>query len=364
MTWYLSPTGDAGADGLSAGSPRAALDELTSLAKGDRVVLLPGAYQRSMALTRSGTAACPILIAGPEDGGVVLEGQLEIGARYTVLRELEFSGQRVDDVWINGSAHVTFDRVRFRSRPPGPNAFPRNINSGCCVDCAVVDSTFESAEGVSVVLVQGGVDCGGFVFRGNRVLLDYGIDLAFSVPNARVEGNEFTGRFHSDVVSFFNGGEGTGVVRRNVFHDLEARYPDKQLIRGAALVESNTFSEINGATVPLVSTGRFRDNLVTAASPMVALSMPGGGDYNIFDPSVTKPWADSSAGHLVSGTDRASLVEFESPSSFVPAAQSAAIDSADPALPVPPGGGARADVGALERGASWSHGRYCILDGG
>jgi hypothetical protein len=359
VTWYLSPSGDAGADGLSPDSPLVTLDQLTALAKGDRVVLLPGVYQRSMTLTRSGTAACPILISGPEDGGAVLEAKLSLEARSIVLRGLEFAGHGTDDVWIIRSSHIIFDKVRFHSR--APNQSPRNINSGCCAECAVLDSTFESTAGISAVLVQG-TECPGFVFRGNHVVLDDGVDLGFSTAGGVIEGNEFTGHFNSDVIAFSN--QAAGVVRRNVFHDIEAGNPDKRLIRGAALVESNTFSEINGNQVPLVLTERFSNNLVTYATPTVGLPMGDGGGYNLFDPSVTKPWTDSTPSQLVSGTDRVAAVTFESQTSFGPAAQSQAIDSADPSLPVPPGGGPRADVGALERGATMAHGRYCMLDGG
>jgi hypothetical protein len=40
------------------------------------------------------------------------------------------------------------------------------------------------------------------------------------------------------------------------------------------------------------------------------------------------------------------------------------VDASDPARAVPPGGGARADIGALERGATrLPDGRYCTDDG-
>jgi hypothetical protein len=272
------------------------------------------------------------------------------------VRDLVFSPQDEDAVQVSGnSSHLTFQLDAFRSRSP-PSAFPTDLFLAPCSDCTVQECVFQSADGVRPVDVTGA----GFTFRGNQVDFTQSAGCSFDGTGTVVEGNDFSGTFNDSQLTFATAG---ARLVGNVFHDITAFFPDKVMVRGPVRVSRNTFVRISGNdSAPLVQGSRFDDNLVSVSQWVVGSLAPSGGDFNIFDPSVSRPYSDFDGG--LAGSDRIAGVDFER-GGFVPLAGSAAIDGADPALPVPPGGGARADVGAIERGAQrLPDGRYCLADGG
>jgi hypothetical protein len=339
---------------MSPATARSTWDGLM-LNPGDHIVLLPGRYG-AMTLTASGTQQCPLLIVSGGDGGVVITDTLEIDSRDVVVRELTFSGAGNDDVHMMDAARVTLDHVHFRARG-ATNRFPGNFDILSCTDCGIVDSDFDSVE-----TGLGGVEVGstGFVFRGNLVHMNDGNGIDVHANGVVIAGNDWSGVFHDIYFSL----QPDSLFTRNLLHDVTAKYIDKDFLKGG-VVRSNTFAGIYGSQQPLAkSMTRFEDNLVTLATPFSGDPLPLDGGFNLFDTSVTVPYANTLPdGGLVSGTDRIAAVHFDVPS-YVPPAGSPEIDAADPALPVPPGGGSRADIGAFERGASFANGRYCILDGG
>ncbi len=364
-TWYLSPTGSDSADGKSPAAARLTLSGLT-VQRGDTVSLLGGTYTQvpSFAVAMSGTASCPLLITGEADGGTVLQKTLSFNGAYFVFRHLVFSPQNEDAVTTDNANHVTFQFVTFRARLPGSSSYPRDLyfpNSSCS-DCVVRESLFDSADGVAVLASDSAT--ARLSFFGNVVHMQNGAGFSFTGP-ALVEANDFSGTFDSNNGYLGFGNSGDARVLRNVFHDITDYYPNKVLLSRPTRVGSNTFARISGndSVALVVGAGRFDDNLVTVAQWVVNAKQPDAGDYNVFDPSVLRPYSDFDGGAL-NGTDRIAAVDFD-PNGYVPAAGSAAIDSADPSLDVPPGGGARADVGAFERGAQrLADGLYCLPDGG
>jgi hypothetical protein len=149
--------------------------------------------------------------------------------------------------------------------------------------------------------------------------------------------------------------DGSRVVR-NFFSYMTDPY-----VNGAAEVLSNTFANLGGSVGAVRKNGAltFRNNIVVNA--YVGVAIPVSGDtgpldaaYNLFD-GVNFPYLPGT----LAPTDVIGPALLQSDGT--PAANSAAIDAADPALPVPPDGGARADIGAIERGATKiDDGRYCL----
>jgi hypothetical protein len=144
------------------------------------------------------------------------------------------------------------------------------------------------------------------------------------------------------MIEFVN--SGTGIVRRNWFHDLTSNLI---AVRKAQQIVSNTFSHL---TRVADCTTTFRDNIIQQAQSVMSCTSAGRA-YNLYD-AVT----DTGTLGATDATGTASLG-----ADGVPLAGSPAIDAADPALPVPPGGGSRADIGAFERGAQLNgEGEYCL----
>lgn len=359
-TWYLAPSGSDSNDGRGPATPRLTIPATAT--RGDTVRLLGGTWAQAppLSLGMSGNAACPFVVEGEADGGTVIEDTLAVEGAYLVFRHLVFSPHDASSVDALGTAnHVTFQWCTFRSRAPSANSFPTDLFfNDACDDCVVRECSFESPDGVRPI-VAGGARV---AFRGNRVRVAQGAGPHFSGASPVVEGNDFTGEWNETPYLDFGGSTGAR-LSRNVFHDLSAFFPDKLLIGGPVRVSHNTFSSVVGNdNVPLVAVARFDNNLVTNSPWVVQGGAPDAGDWNLFDPSVARPYSDFDGGALP-GSDRIAPVAIDARD--VPLAGSAAIDAADPADAVPPGGGSRADVGARERGASpLPDGRYCLTDGG
>lgn len=357
--YYLAPNGSDTNDGRTPSTPRRTITSAQGLNAGDEVRLAAGTWATPPVFTMlPGVRDCPILISGAPDGGTVFTAQFRPATSHTVIRDITFSVRNANAVELNGSVtRLVFDRCRFAS-PSATAGFPTELVLGrgdTCTSCLVRGCSFVSGDGVGTLEVDGP----NFEFRGNRVRFTTGDGVFVSGEGSRFEGNDFTGSFNRD--NHLRFGDSTALVAFNVFHDLTAVFPDKPLLSGSKLrVSRNTFVRITDNQVPLISPQRFDNNLVSEVSNVLELGAVPAGDYNVFDPTVTRPYLDGG----VLGTDRIAAVDFE-PGTVIPRAGSAAVDGADPALQVPPGGGARADVGAVERGAATlSDGRYCLADGG
>lgn len=356
--WYLAQSGDDARDGKSAATARRTLAP-AMINGGDRIHLL-GRWTSGPALSNlSGSASCPLIITGEPDGGTVIASTIDVGGSFVVWTQLVFSAPpTAASLQLDGNARfLTFHEDTFTggSVPNGSYPYFIDFTLGVrCDDCTVRSSVFGASEH-RLADVEGS----NFSFMGNRVVLREGLNLLIHGDGARVEGNDFTGAFNDFAIQL----DGTGTLAFNVFHDLSVIFPDKRLITApGARVSRNTFTRIEtNNDIELVAAQRFDDNLVSSASNVVAGPPPPGGDWNIFAPDVTQPYVSSDGG--VFGTDRRASVDFEA--GFVPLATNVAVDGADPALPVPPGGGLRADVGAIERGAQRTRtGGLCVADGG
>lgn len=351
--WYLAQNGSDMNDGRSSATPRRTLVP-ANVSGGDRIHLL-GRWTTDPALSRlSGTASCPVIITGEADGGTVLTAKNDLGGTNVVWTKLTIAPAGDEDAFELSSAgrFITFHDLTFTGGPVTMGQYPYFVRlepTARCDDCTVRNCTFLTGEQRLVT-----VDGSNFSFLGNTVVLREGPNLESSGANSRIEGNDFTGRFNDFVLQIDR-----GTVAFNVFHHIEVIFPDKVMLTATnARVTRNTFTQIedDNPGAPLVSAMRFDNNLISAANRVVDGAPPPGGDWNVFSTDVPLPYFASDGG--VFGTDRRASVDFEA--GFVPLAGSTAIDGADPTLPVPFGGGLRADVGAVERGAQRiSTGAYC-----
>jgi hypothetical protein len=365
-TWYFSATGRNTADGMSPATARK--DSLTGLGiiGGDTLRFLSGTFTTvpMFASTLSGSQACPILITGSEDGGTTMQAPFTVDGSYLVIRHFYFNVLNANSVWFRANSHnVTVQFNTFDGQPS--TGYPIHVFLNSCISCAVRENVFLDIDNFQVL--ESDVSSTATMFFGNTVHAHAnasGVDM--SAANCVIASNDFTGAYATPDNGYIDVTGSTNCrVERNVFHDLTGVDPNQTFIAGAARVANNTIVNVtNNVDAPFVGpVGAFEDNLVIGADWVSNANTPRDGGYNIFDPSVTRPYADYDGGSL-SGTDRIAAVSFD-PGTYVPTASSAAIDSADPTIAVPPGGGNRADVGAIERGAQrLADGRYCVLDGG
>lgn len=341
-TYYLSPAGSDLEDGGSPSTARRTLLGL-GLQPGDVVQLLPGSHAQPLRVATSGTRQCPLLVRGEPDGGSVLTQTFGVDSSNTVVRSLTFAAGGMAGVTVGQADRVTFQQVRFELTASYALRF-----DGTCSDCAIRDSVFATSDGVA--LTGGNGTTPRLSLRGNRFALRQGEGFVLRGPGIVVSGNTFTGEYNlNDGVLVADPGT---LITRNVFHDVRAFYGDKVMLAGGRITH-NTFAGVRDATVALVrGAEQFDSNLVTETDHVLDRQM---GGFNIYDSTVDFVSPDGG----ISSTDRVAEVRFDG-LTFIPAAGSAAIDSADPSDPVPPGGGPRADVGAFERGAAGS----CLPDGG
>ncbi|MFZ5446815.1 MAG: hypothetical protein ACOZQL_42910 [Myxococcota bacterium] len=353
--WYLAVDGGDSADGRTPSSPRRTLPP--GVGPGDEVVLLAGEYLTPPSLELSGTVSCPILIRGDADGGTVIRGTLRVVGSFAVFRDLVFRVANAASVEVTGdSRQLVFQRDTFA---PGlsTTGFSNAVDFVApCADCTVRESVFQMpASGrVSIAHARGP----NFVLRGNRIACDIGAGLWLAGPNALVEGNRFTGRYDAEFVRFLEDGG------RFEFNEVELRagYPDKVFITGeTARVRRNTFTFSEASDAAVADVEVFEDNLVSGGIAAAVLREHSLGRFNLVDGAVAW-WLFAEDGGAPDPSNLRGPIALVD---GVPTASSLALDSADPSLPVPPGGGARADIGARERGAALlPDGRYCLLDAG
>ncbi len=355
--WFIAPGGSPTADGTSAATARDWVDGL-SLAPGDTIHALAGVYTVDETLKSSGTGGCPLVLLGDADGGTVWHGELSLDFEtvHIVVKDINFVGGGAKPSLSAQSSNVVIDHCSFR---PDPSASGTDLDFylGFCADCTVERCTFVTVPGrVPLKTLNGGSDR--TLFRGNTVQVSNDAQVFMGGLNSVIEGNDFTGTCNSALAS-----SSGSVVTHNVFHGLVC--DDTQqggLLTGAGEVSHNTFANIAIGQPIVSSTLNVHDNIFTQVDDATDATIAEGG-YNLFDPSVGRPYRDSVDGG-VGPTDLVAPVAFD-PSTFTPVAGSAAIDHASPSSPVPLGGGARADIGAVERGAPVTDdGRLCTPDGG
>lgn len=354
---YVAPSGgDNASDGLAPERAWASI-EGPRLKPGDRVHLLPGRYSGPL-LTGDrltpGTVTCPIEIFGPDirGGGSLAEltQPIALESASIWLHDLKFVAQNTRGVLsANFAGHIRLERLIMRNSYD-PASSERDINAVDAPFLEVLSSDFDS-EHSEVMNISGADDA---LVRGNRFVGRPAAHLELG-SRVRVLENVFTGAWGTPIQGR---SDPSAVVERNLFHDIicPGGCTPHVVVMNAGIVRGNTFVSIDGAIA--ADRGVFRDNIVSGLAGGSGLSAAGAeGGYNLFA-DVPKPYASGG----VDGTDRGGPIALDA--DFVPTAASPALDASDPARPVPPGGGARADIGALERGATkLGDGRYCTDDG-
>jgi hypothetical protein len=312
------------------------------LMPGTRFVLQNADYP-GLHLGGSGAPGCPIVVAGPArlTDWLTLDGShvWVVDVTFAVPQELYALAT------APGATDLDLRRLHFSQtavgRPMNTSEFPFDVflEAGCG-DVTIAESDFT---GTRAPAIFADPSCGQVTVKGNRFRTDAdGPTIQLENMTGTVEGNELWGAMGFSAVQFVNGG--AGVVRRNFFHDLTSS--TLVAVRGAQQVVSNTFVNLAGAAA---SCGTFKDNAVVRTAGGVQCATEAHG-YNLYDQAGVIGTLDATdkTGTAQLGTDG------------VPLSGSPAIDAADPALPVPLGGGTRADIGAFERGATRSpDGTYC-----
>lgn len=342
---YLSPDGHDEEDGTDPARPRRSLAGL-SLNAGDRVHLAASRYPDPLGvpLGLAGSPSCPITISGT--GGTT---ELESLLLLDTINHL-----KVQDLAVSGGVHVrngqsggvSIARVEFRSTDSSARA-PAHIQIDSCAGCLIEACEFWNTR--TAVLISERTS--GLTFRLNRVS---GGDpdrlAAISIKgdaSALVEHNELSGDWR--VCVSVDGGK----LERNVFFDLST--PGAVGVQGdGAAVTSNSFLRFGASGAAAAGAAVFRNNLVHGVAIGLAVATAYDAGFNLFD-GVIEPYPQGSS-LIASDIEGPAKLEPD----FTPDASSPAVDAADPALPVPLGGGARADIGARERGA-WRQkdGSYC-----
>ncbi len=357
---YVSPSGDDGAPGTQD-RPRKTLGGVV-LSAGDRIHFLPGVYDGGLTLNGDGVSDCPITADG--DPGMTSVFHTE----YETPLAVRGSHWRVSNLVVEGRGYGGGTSGVYVGSAPAVSDVTLQQMQFRIVDSIQAIALFEFCTGCSLVASQVVSDGGyasssvqvwsspNFVFQGNVVQGQSfsGAVTFHSSPNALVALNDFE-LISAGAVKFENGGQFVRNVVRNA-NGVTA-------VSGADSVVSNTFTNFTNSVA--ADTGDFRDNIVEGADSTEANTSTGlgasdgGGAYNFF--YRVKPYASGGAG----ATDVVGTARVTYDADFVPRADSPVIDAADPALPVPAGGGTRADIGARERGASRrADGRYCAPDAG
>ncbi|MBL8951167.1 MAG: right-handed parallel beta-helix repeat-containing protein [Myxococcaceae bacterium] len=311
------------------------------LQPGTRLVLQNADYG-ALRLTGSGTAGCPVVLAGP--------------ARFTDTLTIDGSHWRVSDLTFEvpsklyalttapGAGDLVFQRLTFSKTATsrsGGTEYPFDVYlDSNCSNVTITESQFT---GTRAPAIFGDSTCSNVTVRGNRFVTGRdGPTVQLEGQTGIVEGNDLSGTMTFAAVEFVNGG--SGVVRRNWFHDLTAG--GLVAVRGAREVVSNTFTNVETAA----SCGTFRNNVVQRATNGVTCGSAQRA-FNLYD-DVASPGA-------LEGSEVQGAAQLGADG--VPGSGSPAVDAADPQLPVPSGGGARADIGAFERGATrLPDGSYCF----
>jgi hypothetical protein len=346
---YISPTGSDNCVGDTTACPRKTLPN--PIGPGDRVHLLGGTYDGGLSLSGLGTADCPISLDGT-NGAAVLQGELDMWGSHWRINNLtmQSTGRYYEVLTEEPLEDIVFQGLTFRGTCVGSHLA---LNS--CDNCAVVACTFPSIATPAVSVEASSLNP---QLLGNVVSLA-GAPFAIEVDadNALVEGNDFSGSPSGGIVLSFHTSIG-GLASRNVFHDLHFAGGGVGIeTYGTTTVQSNTFIRMSGARSAADRVATFQDNIVSGPTYGETPVRSDGG-YNLFDTGVV-PYQNAKA--LPTDVVGPPLLQTD----FVPMADSPAIGAADPSLPVPPGGGSRADIGAFQHGSTrLPDGEYCMPPGG
>ncbi|MCB2230792.1 right-handed parallel beta-helix repeat-containing protein [bacterium] len=147
-TYYVSPTGNDGANGQSVGAAWLTIDRgdrMGVLAPGDTVLILPGTYfpTTTPALSTSGTALDPVVYICMSDSAAVLDGgnqsfeAIRIEGDYVTVSGLEITNYNSTAVLVTGD-NVGITRGYFHdvslhgiSTSGSSGTFTRNLIVGC-----------------------------------------------------------------------------------------------------------------------------------------------------------------------------------------------------------------------------------------
>lgn len=336
---HLSEQGDDANDGLAPSRPRRTLSNFR-LQPGDHVHVAAGRYTPSLMLSASGTPGCPMALSGADPAGTVVEHTVRVHGAHWRIRDLVF--ETADPVAISGTGDGTrLEGLSFRQVGSDGGFGDVFVELGTCQGCSVVGNSFD-CDGIAALHLGGG----DLAFRGNairgRVSAREGSAVECTAGRLDVEGNRFDVRTQRHVRYQ---AAGTGRVARNQLtgHASIAGVGSFERIE----VTHNTIAALDGfAAVSVNPASAIRNNVFSA----LALGIDGpkdAGAYNLFD-RVSRPYLSSTSPSDVGPLDLAGGL-------------AAGVDAADPEQPVPAGGGARADIGATERGAqALPDGRYCV----
>jgi hypothetical protein len=338
---YVSWTGSDSNPGTSASAPRASLDGV-SLLPGDRVHFT-GTFQGGFETYDNGTAGCPITFDG--DATFVVDGGngVRLGGSNVRFSGFHFEEFNSGDPYISGGLVIV-----PAGSEPASDVLVENLTVDTdddmrsavylqgCVRCTIRGSAFTGTGGKNNVVSVWASD--ETQLLNNKVSTgSYGpaFDLREDT-HSLIAGNELIG---VQAAAYEQGDQATGnIFRRNLVHDVSGGV----IVDGASLVLHNTFVNLGDATVSTM--GVFRGNIVSLAGIGLDAGAPGSGGYNLFD--AASAYASGPPG----STDLTGPPKLD-PTTYAPLPGSPVIDAADPNDPVPFGGGARADIGAIEAGA-------------
>lgn len=342
------------ADGLDTNPGTSALPwktlGATALLPGDRVHLAAGRYALPFLLEGEGRPDCPIVFSGAPDGGSIVRlapGQsLRVNGSSWWVTELRIEGGGVANeapVQVSRSNGGRLADVRLRQLAVHLlDTATAHVLIERCTGCIVEGGAFTSEPAAPVSTSLQAWNSSGLFVLGNRfetpsVLA--AIETRSGSTGVTVVGN----RFRASAAVNFDGAD--GVFARNVVSDVAGG----TIVSGAREVSHNTFLRLGAGTA--ARGGRFSGNLVSLAG--VGRTAVEGGGYNLFN--AAEPSVDGGR----DPNDLVALPLVDAEGTLLDG--SPAIDAANPSDPVPPGGGARADIGAFERGAlRLPDGRYCL----
>jgi hypothetical protein len=352
--FYVDSAGNDANSGLSPTSAKAKTDTL-ALLPGDRVHFT-GNFTQGMSLDANGSASCPITFSGPATFTTDQDHAFYVSGSFLRFSALDFEGNSTNaggsslyliaDTASNTMSDVLLDQLTFHSAVQQTS----HVYVQQCIRCTFMRSKF-TGEGLVDNAIETWASEQTAVLNSTFTAKIYDSALNFRDHDSLASGNEFAG---GKAVTYLNPDTATGnVFERNVVHDMT----DGTAVSGANAVRHNTF--VNLGTASAADMGVFKSNIVSLAGVGLDAGVVAGDGYNLFN---------ASGAYLGSGpgmTDLAALPKLDQ-TTYAPLDGSPVIDAADPDDPVPAGGGTRADIGAIERGAvRLASGGYCVpLDGG
>lgn len=154
--YYLAPTGDDNADGLSVQHAWQSVNRaLEALKPGDTLYLLPGTYDAAVRMSLAGEQDRPIVIRGRGDAEVILSGEVHItDSRFVTLERLHFRAP----VRIAGSRSITVRQSRLHGMDATDSLalqlwhceLSAAVRMTQCRDAVIAGNRFEQADAGAV----------------------------------------------------------------------------------------------------------------------------------------------------------------------------------------------------------------------